>query len=398
MLDHPVRLQLPERFDLEYIGEDGKAHQPVMVHRALLGSLERFFGVLIEHYAGAFPVWLAPVQAVVIPVAERHQDYARAVPRRSCARRASACDVDDRNEKLGYKIREAQVQKVPYMLVVGDKEVAAGTVSVRHRQAGDLGATDAAFAGGEDREARRGASDRGRSAAGRSGRCPIDPKSVRINDRIRAKEIRVIDDDGSQLGIMPPEQALMIAEEKGLDLVEIAPTAAPPVCRIMNSGKFFYQQAKRETEARKHQRHIQVKEVKFRPKIDEHDFQFKKRNVERFLLDGNKVKSTVIFRGREMAHNEIGRRILNRLAAELPRSRTSRVAAAEGMTMVQILAPKKEAPAKPKPAKKADEGTGKAKADKAKAEKAPKVPKAEKAASRPRRKGEAAAVAEKPGN
>ena len=106
----------------------------------------------------------------------------------------------------------------------------------------------------------------------------------------------------------------MIAEEKGLDLVEIAATATPPVCRIMNSGKFFYQQAKREGEARKHQKHIQVKEVKFRPKIDEHDFQFKKRNAERFLLDGNKVKSTVIFRGREMAHNEIGRRILNRLA------------------------------------------------------------------------------------
>ena len=128
----------PNRFELEYIGEDGKAHQPVMVHRALLGSLERFFGVLIEHYAGAFPVWLAPVQAVVIPVAERHQDYARQVATRL---RASTLrvQVDDRSEKMGYKIREAQVQKIPYMLVVGDKEVEAGTVSVRHRQAGDLG-------------------------------------------------------------------------------------------------------------------------------------------------------------------------------------------------------------------------------------------------------------------
>ena len=141
----------------------------------------------------------------------------------------------------------------------------------------------------------------------------------------------------------------MIAEEKGLDLVEIAATATPPVCRIMNSGKFFYQQAKRESEARKHQRHIQVKEVKFRPKIDEHDFQFKKRNVERFLLDGNKVKSTVIFRGREMVHNEIGRRILNRLAAELTETALIEVPPRqEGMTMVQILSPKKElVPAKP---------------------------------------------------
>jgi translation initiation factor IF-3 len=155
--------------------------------------------------------------------------------------------------------------------------------------------------------------------------------------------VRVIDDDGAQLGIMPPAQALMIAEEKGLDLVEIASTATPPVCRIMDSGKYFYQQSKRENEARKHQKHIQVKEVKFRPKIDEHDFQFKKRNVERFLNDGNKVKSTVIFRGREMVHSEIGRRILNRLAAELTEVTLIEVPPRqEGMTMVQILSPRKD--------------------------------------------------------
>jgi translation initiation factor IF-3 len=152
---------------------------------------------------------------------------------------------------------------------------------------------------------------------------------------------------------MPPAQALSIAEEKGLDLVEIASTATPPVCRIMNSGKFFYQQAKRESEARKHQKHIQVKEVKFRPKIDEHDFQFKRRNAERFLLGGNKVKSTVIFRGREMVHNEIGRGILNRLASELTEVALIEVPPRqEGMTMVQILSPKKEA-APPKPKAKA---------------------------------------------
>ena len=165
----------------------------------------------------------------------------------------------------------------------------------------------------------------------------------------------MIDEDGSQLGIMPPQQALMLAEEKGLDLVEIAATATPPVCRIMNSGKFFYQQAKRDAEARKHQRHIQIKEVKFRPKIDEHDFTFKRKNVERFLAEGNKIKSLVIFRGREIVHSEIGRRILERLASELgdlvviespPRQ--------EGNTMVQILAPKKEVtPVKPAKAKKA---------------------------------------------
>jgi len=129
----------PNRFGLEFIGEDGKAHQPVMIHRALLGSLERFFGVLIEHHAGAFPLWLAPLQAVVIPVAERHQEYGRTVAQALKARGVRV-SVDDRSEKMNYKIREAQVQKVPYMLVVGDREAAAHTVSVRHRQAGDLGA------------------------------------------------------------------------------------------------------------------------------------------------------------------------------------------------------------------------------------------------------------------
>jgi threonyl-tRNA synthetase len=141
-----VDFNLPTRFELEYIAEDGKAHQPVMVHRALLGSLERFFGVLIEHYGGAFPLWLAPVQTVVIPVTEKHQAYAREVGETLRAQGVRV-HVDDRNEKLGYRIREAQVQKVPYMLVVGDKEVEAKTVSVRHRHAGDLGAQDvSAFA------------------------------------------------------------------------------------------------------------------------------------------------------------------------------------------------------------------------------------------------------------
>jgi translation initiation factor IF-3 len=161
---------------------------------------------------------------------------------------------------------------------------------------------------------------------------------------------------------MPPAQALVIAEEKGLDLVEIAATASPPVCRIMNSGKYFYQQAKRESEARKHQRHIQVKEVKFRPKIDEHDFQFKKRNVDRFLRDGNKVKSTVIFRGREAVHSEIGRDILTRLATELIEvGLVESAPRLEGRTMVQILAPKKDQAARSKAKKPTAEAPGAAK-------------------------------------
>ncbi len=127
----------------------------------------------------------------------------------------------------------------------------------------------------------------------------------------------MIDDTGAQLGIMPPPQALAIAKQKGLDLVEISPTAVPPVCRIMDFGKYQYQEQKRAREARRHQKVILVKEIKFRPKVDEHDYQFKKKHIERFLEDGDKVKATIFFRGREMAHPDIGRRILERLLQDL---------------------------------------------------------------------------------
>ncbi len=116
---------------------------------------------------------------------------------------------------------------------------------------------------------------------------------------------------------MPPPQALTIARQRALDLVEISPTAVPPVCRIMDYGKYQYQEQKRAREARRHQKVIEVKEIKFRPKVDEHDYQFKKKHIERFLADGDKVKATIFFRGRELAHPEIGRRILERLVGEL---------------------------------------------------------------------------------
>ena len=140
----------------------------------------------------------------------------------------------------------------------------------------------------------------------------------------------MIDDDGQQLGIMPPPQALAIARSKSLDLVEISPTAVPPVCRIMDFGKFQYEQQKRARQAKKHQKVILVKEIKFRPKVDEHDYQFKKKHIERFLGEGDKVKATIFFRGREMAHPEIGRRILERLIGEL-----SEVALAETMPRME---------------------------------------------------------------
>lgn len=131
--------QLPQKFDLTYVGEDGREKRPVMIHRAIMGSLERFIGILVEHYAGAFPTWLAPVQARVLPIADRHHAYAMTVAERLGAAGVRA-EVDDRNEKVGYKIRQAQVEKVPYMLVVGDREAEAGRVSVRSRAGGDEGA------------------------------------------------------------------------------------------------------------------------------------------------------------------------------------------------------------------------------------------------------------------
>ena len=130
---------LPRRFGLKYIAEDGQAHQPLMVHRALFGSVERFFGILIEHYAGAFPVWLAPVQATVLPITDRQLEYGRKV-KEQLAAAGLRVSIDDRSEKVNLKIREAQLQKIPYMLVVGDREEQSGLVAVRNRKHGDQGA------------------------------------------------------------------------------------------------------------------------------------------------------------------------------------------------------------------------------------------------------------------
>ena len=153
--------QMPERFDLKYVGADNAEHRPVVIHRAIFGSFERFIALLIEHFAGAFPLWLAPVQAVVIPIADRHAAYAASVKAELAAAGLRAA-LDERQEKIGYKIREAQLQKVPYMLVVGDKEVADGTVSVRSRADGDLGSR---AVGAFVAEARLEISSKGKAAA-----------------------------------------------------------------------------------------------------------------------------------------------------------------------------------------------------------------------------------------
>jgi translation initiation factor IF-3 len=166
-------------------------------------------------------------------------------------------------------------------------------------------------------------------------------KEANINRSIKASEVRVIDADGKQAGVLPTREALRLAEEKGLDLVEVAPTANPPVCRIMNYGKYKYQQNKRVQEARKNQTIIQVKEVKVRPHTEEHDFQFKLRHVKRFLADGHKVKISMLFRGREIVHQEFGKEVLARMVDESKELMVvEQYPRLEGRNMVMILAPK----------------------------------------------------------
>ena len=157
------------------------------------------------------------------------------------------------------------------------------------------------------------------------------------------REIRVIDEDGSQIGIMTPQQALEIARGKGLDLVEIAPQAQPPVCRIINFGKWQYEQKKKQKEAKAKQTFITVKEIKFRPGTDEHDYMFKKNNAVRILHEGDKVKATVHFRGREITHKELGNELLKRLEQDLAEAGTIEVRPKlEGMNMFIIVTPKKK--------------------------------------------------------
>ena len=179
-------------------------------------------------------------------------------------------------------------------------------------------------------------------------------REVRINEDITTPEIRLVGSDGEPLGIVEIEKALAIAEEQEIDLVEIAPTAKPPVCRLMDYGKFKYNEQKKRHEAKLKQKQIHVKEVKFRPGTDEGDYQIKLRNLIRFLGEGDKAKVTLRFRGREMAHQEFGAKILERVKADLePHGQVEQFPKMEGRQMVMVIAPLKkiETPAKKKKAK-----------------------------------------------
>ncbi|WP_072137560.1 MULTISPECIES: translation initiation factor IF-3 [Sporomusa] len=169
----------------------------------------------------------------------------------------------------------------------------------------------------------------------------MSKETLKINEEIRAKDVRVTSSTNEPLGIMSLRDALRIAGEQNLDLVEVAPTAKPPVCRIMDFGKFRYEQQKRDKEVKKKQKVVSIKEVKLRPNIEDHDFNVKLKNAQRFLEDGDKVKVTIMFRGRELSHPELGRQVLVRMATLLKEmANIERDAKLEGKNMIMIVAPK----------------------------------------------------------
>ena len=170
---------------------------------------------------------------------------------------------------------------------------------------------------------------------------PISKQELQINEQIRDKELRVIDSDGTQLGIMPLRRAMELAEQKNLDLVKIAPQANPPVCKIIDYGKFRFEQAKREKEARKNQRVVEIKEVRLSLNIDTHDFETKRNHALRFISDGNKVKASIRFRGREMGHPELGLEIMRKFSDAMSEvAVVEKPAKLEGRNMLMFLAPK----------------------------------------------------------
>jgi len=168
-------------------------------------------------------------------------------------------------------------------------------------------------------------------------------KPLRVNQQIRTPQVRVIADDGAQLGVMATYEALALARERGVDLIEVSPNAVPPVCRLSDFGRLKYEQNKRDKEARKKAHHMELKEVKLRPKIEEHDYQVKFRTAERLLQDGDKVKVTIMFRGREITYQQHGRKLLDRVAADTTKiAVVEREPRVEGRNMFMILSPRHE--------------------------------------------------------
>ena len=213
------------------------------------------------------------------------------------------------------------------------------------------------------------------------------PRETRVNERIRAREIRLIDENGEMLGIMPPMRALDLARDRNLDLVEVSPNAIPPVCKLMDYGRFKYEQAKKENEARKNQRTITLKEIRMRPRTDDHDVEVKTRKIQEFLAEGDKVRVSVQFRGAEMRHPDIGRKLLDEIAEVLKGTATiERSPMMEGRMMSMIVSrapgwepPKKQAP----PAKRGTHTTASETTEDSEAVEAVETPAAEATATPP---------------
>ncbi len=345
---------LPERLGATYIDQKGEKKNPVMLHRAILGSMERWLGILIEQYSGRFPLWLTPVQVFVCTITEKANEYALGLIN-ELENNNIRCNVDLRNEKIGYKIREHSENGCPIILIVGDKEKDSNTVAIRR-----LGSNNQDFKLFKDFLEEIKLESKPPDLVWKFfqkvyfittiiGEISInDSKSSfsakdgpRINNSISAQQVRCIDSQGKQLGILSIHEALQAASSIGLDLVEIQPNVSPPVCKILDYGKYKYESQKRKNEARKKQKTIDVKEIKLRPNIDSHDFDVKIKSVKKFLENGDKVKITLRFRGREMVHQELGSNVLDRVKDETDAfSKIEALPKLEGRQMVMVLAPK----------------------------------------------------------
>eukprot|EP01132_Coremiostelium_polycephalum_P000079 gene79-105_t len=326
--------QLPIRFDLSYTGPDNKKHRPVMIHRAPFGSLERFIAILLEHTAGKLPLWLAPEQVAILPIAEKFAGYAQEVYEVLCSHNLR-CFIDLREETIGKRIREAEMNKVPYMVIIGEKEQLERTLSVRKQGVGDQGSCTVddlllAISFHEQKESWIFVS------------CTIRrvEEPYRINQWINAPEVRIVDNE-QESGIYPLAEALKMAERKGLDLVEISPNSVPPVCKIVEYSKFKYEQKKKQKEIKSKSQKTIVKEIRLGPNTDEHDLNFKIKHATKFLQDGAKVKVYVQFVGRTIVFKERGEVLLLKFAQALEEyGKIEHMPQLEGRRMNLSISPK----------------------------------------------------------
>lgn len=349
-----VDYNLPERFDLNYKGSDNKLHRPVMIHRAPFGSMERFIAVLLEHTAGKFPLWLTPEQVIILPISEKYQKYAEKVLSLLENSEIRAL-IDDRNEKTGRKIRDAELNKIPFMIIVGEQEENDGTVSVRKQGEGDIGTlSNNEFISFIKKEINSTLEQFQfnlnftviaikRRSGGRKPWRIIKEDQHRINEKITyVDEVRLVGDN-VEIGVYPISKAKALARELELDLVEISPKAVPPVCKIIDYKKFLYEQKKREKAQKSKATKVVVKEIRFGPNTDEHDFEFKKKHAIKFLQDGAKLKTFVFFKGRSIIYKDQGHILLLRLATELEEyGKVEQMPKLEGKRMIMYIAPKKK--------------------------------------------------------